>query len=141
MTHPLRLLVLLMLALAAMGATKYAQAKKAPAVALYYQHNAPLEDLKVFDIVVVEPDHGYDPLTLRTKGTELYAYTSVAEVQPTRAYFKNIPAQWQMARNGHWNSVVVDQTPAQWPAFFADQVVAPLWQRGYRGFFLDTMYS
>ena len=62
MTHPLRLLVLLMLALAAMGATNYAQAKKAPAVALYYQHNAPLEDLKVFDIVVVEPDHGYDPL-------------------------------------------------------------------------------
>ncbi len=104
-----------------MGATKYAQAKKAPAVALYYQHNAPLEDLKVFDIVVVEPDHGYDPLALRAKGTELYAYTSVAEVQPTRAYFKNIPAQWQMARNGHWNSVVVDQTPAQWPAFFADQ--------------------
>ena len=141
MTHPLRLLVLLMLALAAMGATNYAQAKKAPAVALYYQHNAPLEDLKVFDIVVVEPDHGYDPLALRTKGTELYAYTSVAEVQPTRAYFKNIPEQWQMARNGHWNSVVVDQTPAQWPAFFADQVVAPLWQRGYRGFFLDTMDS
>lgn len=117
MTHPLRLLVLLMLALAAMGATKYAQAKKAPAVALYYQHNAPLEDLKVFDIVVVEPDHGYDPLALRAKGTELYAYTSVAEVQPTRAYFKNIPAQWQMARNGHWNSVVVDQTPAKWPVF------------------------
>ncbi len=141
MKPPLRLLFLLILGLASIWTTAHAQARKTPAIALYYSHNAPLEDLKVFDTVVVEPDHGYDPLAQRAKGIELYAYTSVAEVQPSRAYFKNLPVQWQMARNGHWNSVVVDQTPEPWPAFFAEQVVAPLWQLGYRGFFLDTMDS
>ena len=54
---------------------------------------------------------------------------------------KQIPARWKMARNGDWGSVVLDQTPAEWPDFFADKVVGPLWQKGYRGFFLDTLDS
>lgn len=112
-----------------------------PAVALHYSNKAPLEDLKLFDIVVVEPDHGYDPVAFRSHGGDLYAYASVAEVQPSRHYFKDVPAAWQMTRNGAWNSIVIDQTPADWPAFFADRVIGPLWKRGYRGFFLDTLDS
>ena len=141
MIWSLRGFLLLTLSLASLWVADEASAKTRPAIALHYGHNAPLEDLKVFDIVVVEPDHGYDPIAQRAKGSELYAYTSVAEVQPGRSYFKDIPAVWQLARNGHWNSVVLDQTPAPWPSFFADRVIAPLWQRGYRGFFLDTMDS
>lgn len=114
----------------------------APAVALHYGVAAPLSELKVFDITVVEPDHGQDPLRFReSTGSELYAYVSVAEVQSSRPYYAQIPAAWKMARNGAWNSEVIDQTPADWPAFFADKVVAPLWARGYRGFFLDTLDS
>ncbi|RLJ38706.1 bifunctional glycoside hydrolase 114/ polysaccharide deacetylase family protein [Acidovorax sp. 106] len=141
MIWSLRGFLLLTLSLSFVWATDEASAKTGPAIALHYGHNAPLEDLKVFDIVVVEPDHGYDPVAQRAKGSELYAYTSVAEVQPSRSYFKDIPADWHLARNGHWNSVVLDQTPTPWPSFFADRVIAPLWQRGYRGFFLDTMDS
>jgi len=112
-----------------------------PAIALHYGSAAPLEELRVFDIVVVEPGHGQDPARLRAQGTELYAYVSVAEVQPSRPYYARIPAAWKLARNGAWNSDVIDQTPAAWPEFFATEVVAPLWQRGYRGFFLDTLDS
>lgn len=112
------------------------------AVALHYGVAAPLADLKVFDISVIEPDHGQDPVRYRnTTGSELYAYVSVAEVQSTRPYYKDIPPQWKLARNGAWNSEVIDQTPAQWPEFFATRVVGPLWTKGYRGFFLDTMDS
>lgn len=112
-----------------------------PAVALHYGPAAPLSELKVFDIVVVEPGHGYDPKAFAKTGSALYAYVSVAEVQSSRPYFGDIPAAWKMARNGAWNSEVVDQTPAEWPQFFADRVVAPLWEQGYRGFFLDTLDS
>lgn len=112
-----------------------------PAVALYYGSKPPFNDLRVFDIVVVEPDHDIDPKRDTRPGSELYAYVSVAEVQPSRKYFSAIPAAWKMTRNEDWASVVVDQTPAEWPAFFADKVVGPLWQRGYRGFFLDTLDS
>lgn len=112
-----------------------------PAVALFYGEKAPLAELKAFDIAVVEPDHGYDPVRYRTADSELFAYVAVAEVQPSRPYSKEIPAAWKMARNGDWGSVVLSQTPAEWPDFFADKIVEPLWKRGYRGFFLDTLDS
>ena len=121
--------------------TASAFAQKAPAVALYYGHSIPLKEFRVFDIVVVEPDHGHDPRRDAKADSQLFAYVSVAEAQPSRAYFKDIPAAWQLARNGNWQSVVIDQTPADWPAFFADRVVGPLWEKGYRGFFLDTLDS
>ena len=106
---------------------------------MYYGHSTPLNEFRTFDMVVVEPDHAktLPPLP----GTALYAYVSVAEVQPSRSYYADIPAQWKLARNGDWKSDVVDQTPAQWPDFFANRVIAPLWERGYRGFFLDTLDS
>nr|WP_295937717.1 bifunctional glycoside hydrolase 114/ polysaccharide deacetylase family protein [uncultured Acidovorax sp.] len=116
-------------------------AQPAPAIALHYGSAAPMDELRVFDIVVVEPDHGHDPVRMRGRGTELYAYVSVAEVQSSRPYYPRIPEHWKLARNGAWNSEVIDQTPAEWPDFFAREVVQPLWQRGYRGFFLDTLDS
>ena len=113
----------------------------ATAVALYYGTGIPLKEFRNFDIVVVEPDHPHDPVAQRKLGGELYAYVSVAEVQRDRAYYRNIPADWKLARNQDWDSEVIDQTPAAWPDFFAEQVVGPLWARGYRGFFLDTLDS
>lgn len=110
-----------------------------PAVALYYGQATPLKEFRAFDIVVVEPDHTTAVQSL--PGIDLYAYVSVAEVQSSRAYYADIPAQWKLARNGDWKSDVIDQTPAEWPGFFAQRVIAPLWERGYRGFFLDTLDS
>ncbi|MBD3894149.1 bifunctional glycoside hydrolase 114/ polysaccharide deacetylase family protein [Hydrogenophaga sp.] len=112
-----------------------------PSVALFYGPQLPLGELRAFDIVVVEADHGHDPLRHKTPDSEWFAYVAVAEVHPSRAYFKDIPPSWHLARNSDWGSVVLDQTPAAWPDFFAERVIGPLWQRGYRGFFLDTLDS
>lgn len=112
-----------------------------PAVALYYGKQAALHEFRIFDIVVVEPDHGHDPKTYARPDSRLFAYVSVAEAHPGRSYFKDIPSLWKMARNGDWGSEVIDQTPEAWPDFFASRVVAPLWEKGYRGFFLDTLDS
>jgi len=114
---------------------------QASSVALYYGKDIPLKEFRNFDIVVVEPDHPHDPVAYRKIGGELYAYVSVAEVQRSRSYYKDIPADWKLARNQDWDSEVIDQTPSAWPEFFADRVVGPLWARGYRGFFLDTLDS
>ena len=116
-------------------------AQAAPAVALYYGNRASLNEFRIFDIVVVEPDHDHDPKRYARADSQLYAYVSVAEVQASRPYYKDIPASWKLARNGDWNSEVIDQTPADWPEFFASRVVGPLWEKGYRGFFLDTLDS
>ncbi|NTV11753.1 MAG: hypothetical protein HGA47_13425, partial [Zoogloea sp.] len=110
-------------------------------VALVYAKTPPLASLKAFDVVVVEADHGFDPAAYRTGRSELFAYVSVGEAHPTRAYADRIPAAWRLGQNETWQSTIIDQSVPEWPAFFADEVIAPLWNRGYRGFFLDTLDS
>ena len=43
--------------------------------------------------------------------------------------------------NEPWRAHVIDQTHPEWPRFFLERIVAPLWNAGYRGFFLDTLDS
>jgi len=92
-----RWLIAALLALHLLPATSAPAA--APAVALFYGSAAPLDELKAFDVVVVDPDHGYDPKRFRKPYSELYAYVAVGEAHPTRAYFRDIPPAARLAAN------------------------------------------
>ncbi|MGF6768430.1 uncharacterized protein (TIGR01370 family) [Paraburkholderia sp. GAS199] len=131
--------------MAALGAlTSVAHAQGAPAgpsVALYYGMNPPVEELSTFDVVVVDPDAHFEPRAHAKAHPAWFAYVSVGEVNPHRAYYSAMPREWLPGVNEAWASHVIDQTAAQWPAFFVDKVIAPLWKKGYRGFFLDTLDS
>ena len=129
-----------MLACAWSGAA-HAQAS----VAFFYGANPPLDELKAFEIAVVEPDHVADPKPHRRDAaigaSELFAYVSMGEIEPSRSYFRQVPAGVLKGENRAWGSSVVDQAHPAWPAFFVEQIIAPLWERGYRGFFFDTLDS
>ena len=112
-----------------------------PTVAFYYGPQPLPDELRAFDAVVVEPDHAGVPATLQTAQTSLFAYVSMGELAPGRSYAKDVPASWLIADNPAWGSKVIDQTQAGWPDFFLQRVIAPLWEKGYRGFFLDTLDS
>ena len=112
-----------------------------PAVALYYGSGIPLSEFRAFDLVVVDPDHGAGKPDVLQPGTRIYAYASVGEVLPSRAYERDIPPEWKFAHNPDWKSDVIDLSTPGWADFFASRVVQPLWQQGYRGFFLDTLDS
>lgn len=112
-----------------------------PTVAFYYGADLPVDELRAFDIVVVEPDHGFDPKAYRTGLSELFAYVSLGEVDPKRAYGKDMPPFWFNGDNAAWGARVVDQTQPEWPRFVVERIVTPLWERGYRGLFLDTLDS
>jgi polysaccharide biosynthesis protein PelA len=130
------------LGMATFGAmTSVAHAQAPASVALYYGVNVPVEELTAFDVVVVDPDARFDPHAHQDGHTAWFAYVSVGEVHPERAYYKAMPRAWMPTTNQAWASHVVDQTAAGWPAFFVDKVVTPLWNKGYRGFFLDTLDS
>ncbi len=134
-----RLLLLILLALSATAAA--AGTPTSPAVAFYYGSEPPWDELHAFDWAVVEPDH-VTPAALQQGGdTTLFAYVAVGEVDRDRDYLGAIPKEWQLGTNRAWNSIVIDQAQPQWPAFFADHVIAPLWQKGFRAFFLDTLDS
>lgn len=116
-------------------------APTAPTFAFYYGANPPIAELSSFDAVVVEPQSGFDPLTARTPNTAWFAYVSVGEVLASTPYYKDIPSDWLVGKNSAWSSILVNQSAAGWPKFYVDHVIAPLWDAGYRGFFLDTLDS
>ncbi len=113
----------------------------APNIAWYYGDKPPVGQLRAFDAVVVEPDHGFDPSQLKTPSTQWFAYVSLGEVTPERRWFKALPKAWLLGDNAAWASRVVDQAQPDWPAFYVEHVIKPLWDKGYRGFFLDTLDS
>ena len=110
-------------------------------IAFHYGANAPLDELHAFEVAVVDPDHGFDPVAYRSPVSELFAYVSVGEVHPSRPYASQIAPDWRLGSNTAWGSIVVDQRKEVWRQFFVQQVVAPLWAKGYRGLFLDTLDS
>ncbi|WP_441612265.1 MULTISPECIES: bifunctional glycoside hydrolase 114/ polysaccharide deacetylase family protein [unclassified Cupriavidus] len=114
---------------------------RAPNIAFHYGSKPPVDALQAFDIAVVEPDSGFDPRRAATPGTDWFAYVSVGEVEPSRSYLKDLPKAWLTGNNDAWGARVVDQAAPGWPPFYVDKVIAPLWERGYRGFFLDTLDS
>ncbi|MEC4675207.1 MAG: bifunctional glycoside hydrolase 114/ polysaccharide deacetylase family protein, partial [Nitrospirota bacterium] len=110
-------------------------------VAFYYGAHAPIDELKAFDIVVVDPDQGLDPSVYRTANSELFAYVSVGELQSYRSYASAVPGQWVLGENKAWGSRIIDLSLSEWPKFFVTRIIGPLWNQGYRGFFLDTLDS
>lgn len=135
-------------ALALLSPLAVAQAPAADAptsVAFYYGPNPPLADLQAFDVAVVEPEFVSNPASrTRTAANgrhELFAYVALGEVQPSRPYYKQLPAGVLRGDNAAWGSRVIDQAAPGWRDFFLDQIVAPLWAQGWRSFFLDTLDS
>lgn len=112
-----------------------------PSIAMFYGAKPPWDELRAFDVVIVEPEHTPDPRPYSSAGSLVYSYVSVGEVAPSRPYNKAIPVAWRLGQNTDWGSTVIDQSRPEWPAFFAERVIKPLWDAGYRGFFLDTLDS
>ncbi|MEZ5652133.1 MAG: endo alpha-1,4 polygalactosaminidase [Burkholderiaceae bacterium] len=111
-------------------------------VALHYGADAPLDQLRAFDVVVVEPGHGYDPEAFaRSAGgrSELYAYVSVGEVRAATPGETALPEAMLAGINRVWHSRIVDTAHPDWPLALLERLIAPLWAAGYRGFFLDTL--
>lgn len=109
--------------------------------AFYYGNNPPIAELQAFDKVVVDPDSNIIPSEINSALTQWLAYVSVGEVAPSRTYAQAIPPAWFVGQNTAWNAKVIDQAAPGWPAFFVQNVITPLWSRGFRGFFLDTLDS
>lgn len=114
-----------------------------PSVALFYGAQVPWTELSAFDWVVLESGHHGD-ISGRAKAaprTRFLAYASVGEVNRHDPVHDRVPAAWRIGIDKVWNSAVIDQRPADWPAWFVENVARPQWALGYRGFFLDTLDS
>jgi hypothetical protein len=134
-------LAALLVGVSLVAAPVLARAPAPTSVAFFYGEDPPWPELAAFDWVVVEPDHAPRPIRMAGSRTAFLAYVSVGEASPSRRWFADLPAAWRVGENAAWGSTVIDQRPADWPAFLVERIVRPLWDAGYRGFFLDTLDS
>lgn len=111
-------------------------------VAFYYGVTPPQLELCQYDWVVVDPASSFDPHDYCSTLSTPIAYVSVGEVASNVSYEKSIPAAWVLGYNKAWNNnKIIDQTQRGWHKLFIQRLIEPLWQKGYRGFFLDTLDS
>jgi hypothetical protein len=122
------------------GASAGAEPRSEQATAFYYGPDIPWHTLSIYDFPVVEPDQASGvPDELREQ--RFYAYVSLGEVLASRPYFANLKPEWLLGENPDWGSHIFDLSSPGLRNFLLKQVIAPLWQQGYRGFFFDTLDS
>ncbi|MDA8561941.1 endo alpha-1,4 polygalactosaminidase [Gammaproteobacteria bacterium] len=114
---------------------------KLESVAFYYGVSPPLEQLHAYDAVIVDTSTTINPKKFNTPNSMLYAYVSLGEVSSHTWYKNNILKNWIVAKNNVWKSEVIDQSNKDWQRFFINNVITKLWDKGYRGFFFDTIDS
>jgi uncharacterized protein (TIGR01370 family) len=112
-----------------------------PSTAFFYGKPVPIDLMAHFEQVVVEADNidNIEPLT--AKGISVFAYLSVGEISQSRPWFSEIPKDWLLGENKAWKSSIVDLNKKEWQDYVINKLMTPLWERGYRGFFLDTLDS
>ncbi|MFW5740087.1 MAG: endo alpha-1,4 polygalactosaminidase [Myxococcota bacterium] len=109
--------------------------------AFYYGADLPAGLVDHYDRVVVDPDNVGSPASAPQGRAQLLAYVSLGEIGPARSYRSEVPHAWLLGDNRAFGSAVVDVRRPEWTDFVVTRVIDPLWRRGYRGFFLDTLDS
>ncbi len=112
-----------------------------PSTAFYYAADPPVEELDLYDWVVVEPDHLSAKRRAAFSHAKLYAYVGAGEVAPSRPYSAEVKAEWRLGSNPAWKSWVMDLGNEQWRRFLVAQLIGPLVAQGYGGVFLDALDS
>lgn len=114
-----------------------------PSIAFYYGNHPPVRQLACFDNIVVESAYlsASDLQTLHSRGARVHAYVSVGEAEPWRSGYERMPQSWFLGRNADWNSAITDLANPEYRRFLMDHRLQPLWDRGFRAFFLDTLDS
>ena len=112
-----------------------------PSTAFFYGYPVPVAALAQYERVVVEAENLQDPGSLRTFGSDVFAYLSVGEAEGWRKTAQLLPPELFLGANVAWNSRVADLTHSGWQSYLLEERMGRLWKMGYRGFFLDTLDS
>jgi polysaccharide biosynthesis protein PelA len=107
--------------------------------AFYYGEHPPLEELHAYNIVVVHADNAFSPAQYDNPSSQLYAYVSAGEMNADESYAKQADASWRVGKNGRGTGSIMDLSNPQWRNFLLSQVITPLWDKGYHGFYLDNL--
>lgn len=112
-------------------------------IAFYYGSRPPLDELRHFDQVVIQPSQvlPQERERLLKLDSLVFAYVSIGEVARNSEDIRQINQKWSIGTNPLWNSLVMDMASPAWRDYLLERHFAALWKNGYRAFFLDTVDS
>lgn len=98
--------------------------------------------LRAYDESILHPEANVDLSWVKQAGHRPYAYLSLVEAAEDASYRSAMKAQHipLIGRNNQWGSDLIDITDAKWKTLFLD-LAEKAAQKGYEGFFLDTVES
>lgn len=109
---------------------------------VYYGDDISWSILGMYDYIIVEPEHiKTDTDDFRNYADKTYAYVSLGEVSTSRSYFSQIKQSWLLGENRQWGSKITDLADKEYRTFILHSVIKPLYEKGFRNFFFDTLDS
>lgn len=99
--------------------------------------------LRAFDFSILSPDARLDMAELKRLGHVSYAYLSVVEVAKDASYRADVAARQipLLGKNDIWLGDLADVSQPAWADFVVNTLAARAAQKGFGGFFLDTVDS
>jgi len=99
--------------------------------------------LQAYDLSILSPEARVDVAVLRRNGHTSIAYLSVVEVAKDAPYRAEVAALKipLLGKNDVWQGDFADVSHPAWTDFVVNTLAARAAQRGYGGFFLDTVDS
>ncbi|MDY6840517.1 MAG: endo alpha-1,4 polygalactosaminidase [Pseudomonadota bacterium] len=112
-------------------------------VAFYYGQEAPIGALYAYDWIVLQQDQTTNSRLdlLKRGGTRPLSYISIGEIAKSHRFFSEVPSQWKLDSNTAWKSVVLDLRQPEVRKFILNRLIAPAFERGFEGLFMDTLDS
>ncbi len=108
----------------------------------YYAADADPEQLKGFDVVVVDSIHHPPLRPLMNRGKTILAYVSFGEIAKDRPELPRLQAQGVLlGQNKNWGSAMIDIRRQEWVAMMVEEIIPELIRQGFDGIMIDTLDS
>jgi len=109
---------------------------------VYYGDDLSWPMAGIHEYIIVQPDHtATDTWGFQTYHDQVYAYVSIGEAEPAQSYYRRLKPEWFLGRNKQWKSKILDLTNKAYRTFVLEKVIKPLYEKGFRHFFFDTLDS
>ncbi len=108
-----------------------------------YSARVPTAPLLAHPLSIVHPDAQVDLVAAHAAGNVVLAYLSIGEIASDAPYRADVvKLQLPFAgRNAVWNSDIADLTDPRWAEFLVTKLAPVAEERGFDGWFLDTLDS
>lgn len=121
----------------------HAEAADSRSLLIDYSRKPDENRLLAFDRSILHPSSEVDLARLKAAGHKAYAYISVIEIAANADYKADVEKLGvkTVGQNAIWNSDLVDVSDPKWKTFLIETLAKNAVDKGYEGFFLDTLDS